>query len=160
MWICVFYKSNIQQPCWLPPVRVTSFNVSKLRFNEGGSWPGVKSRIQPSSQRLGVRNSVFRPGRSYGRRLRPGQASTGGERVGAGDKGRERSGAGAAWAAVTEAGAACLARPGRAVTAWLVMSEAPLGPGPGPETIFLMKIMTGQCRVCICTLHPHNEPHQ
>ena len=50
-----------------------------------------------------------------------------------------------------EAAAAWLAWPGRAVTAWLVMSEAPLGPGPGPETIFLMKIITGQCGGCICT---------
>lgn len=68
--------NNIQHPYWLPHISVKSFNVSKLRFNEGGSWPGVKSWIQPEpSQRLRVSYSELWPGpaRSYGRRLWPGQ---------------------------------------------------------------------------------------
>ena len=85
---------------------------------------------------------------------------TGGERVGASDKGRElelRQLSREGWVE-REAAAAWLAWPGRAVTAWLVMSEAPLGPGPGPETIFFNENydwpMSG------LHLHPHNEPHQ
>ena len=90
------------------------------------------------------------PARSYGRRL---WAVTGGERVGASDKGRELASCDSCQGVEREAVAAWL--PGWAVTAWLVMSEAPLGPGPGPETIFLMK--NYHWPMWGLHLHPHND---